>query len=160
MRKKDVFDRNGIPHAAAAESLIVGIHCQLKVCGRKAIIGDEKMAGFVKHAIDNGIITKGQLPVSVHRSLCQIGKEVYLWHRADPANNDPEHLDLHYVLGYALEHGSVSPDEAELIHFDMGETVEKYKQRAEGLLEDVIRQLRDGTAFERPIDMSDVRECC
>jgi len=130
------------------EAICANIRANLSLHGDGlAVVGGKKDALLVKWVIDNDYVPKEVLERVVHESICNIGREMFEWHRANPIGNKLDHALSPEALGYAMRWGVLSPEERASIRFDHGETPEKYIQSSTGLFEKVMRQLRDGTAF-------------
>lgn len=110
-------------------------------------IGDEEDARLVKTLIEIGYLPQRELALAVHKGICNVGREMFEWHRVSPLQNHPDHALSTEALGYAMKHGALSSEEMASIRFDHGETPEKYIKSSEGLFEKVMQQIRDGTAF-------------
>lgn len=130
------------------EAILGGIYTNLSLHeGGIAVVGDKKDALLVKWIIDNEYVSKETLEHDVHESICNIGRNMLVWHLTSPLQNYPDHALAPEALGYAMKHGAISSEEIAQIRFDHGETADTYLQYSEGLLEKVMRQLAEGTAF-------------
>lgn len=114
--------------------------------GGKAVIGLEKHARLIKCILDQEFVSKDEIAKAVHDRLCDIGREMYEWHICSPRIRHPDHCSSPEALGYVILH-SLSQKEVGSIWFDHGETAEEFGRRGESLLEKVIEQLANGTAF-------------
>lgn len=113
----------------------------------KAVIGTRTDAQLVKWMLDNRYVSFTEVSEAVHDGICAIGRNMYEWCCADPLGHHPSCSLSPDALGYAMRNGSLSAKEIALIPFARGETPEKYMDMSCGLLEKVMQQLRDGTAY-------------
>lgn len=130
------------------ESICTNIGTNLSLHGDGvAVVGNKKDALLVKWVIENEYVSRNALEDAVHDSICKIGRSIFEWHIQMPHSNYPDHALSPEALGYAMKHGIISSKEIAQIRFDHGQTADTYLQYSEGLLEKVMRQLADGTAF-------------
>lgn len=130
------------------EAVLGGIYTNLSLHGGGiAVVGDKKDALLMKWIIDNEYVSKETLEHDVHESICNIGRNMLVWHLTNPLRNYPDHALSPEAFGYAMKHGAISSEEIARIHFDHGQTADVYILSSQGLLEKVMRQLAEGTAF-------------
>lgn len=55
----------------------------------------------------------------------------------------PDHVASPEALAFVLQSGAITSDQAKYIRFDHGETLEQFKTRADGLIDDILRQLEN-----------------
>ncbi len=103
------------------------------------------VAWMMNHYLDKK--ERNELGRAVHEAICAIGRECFAWHRRNPEYNYPDHSLSPLALGYAIKHRALTDEEVASIRFDHGETAEGYAAKAESLLEKVMRQLKEGTAY-------------
>ncbi len=125
----------------------------------QAMIGPKEDALLMKWFLDYGYISKAAVGKAVHERLCEIGRIVYerdilSWHQFPDGA-----LVLSNALGYAILHGAVSAEEVKNIRFDHNEAAKEYARAAEGLHENVMRQLASGDAYFRS-EFSGGDDCC
>lgn len=123
-----------------------------------ATIGPERDAVLFKALLDTGMVAGGALRNAVHEALCMRGREIFALCITEP-KTPVDHSPCPMVLGYAIRHGALSPEEINGLHFDMGDTPERYVAQAESLLEKIVSQLYTGTAYEKKLDLSNTCPC-
>ena len=82
-----------------------------------------------------------RLKVAVHEGLCRDGQACYLHHIRNPRVIPPDHVHSPGALGYAIKYGAVTKNEAKLIVFDHGETIEDAINWSNGLFEQALRRV-------------------
>lgn len=112
-----------------------------------AVVGNKKDALLVKWVIDNEYVPEEALERAMHESICKIGRSIFEWHLDMPHANYLDHSLSPKAVGYAMKHGAISNEEILQIRFEHDETADTYLQSSEGLLEKVMTQLTEGTAF-------------
>lgn len=125
-----------------------------------AVIGPKNDALLMKWLLEHEYVSKEAVGKAVHERLCEIGRIMYerdilSWGRFP---DDP--LVLSNALRYAIFYGVISKEEAGKIRFDHSETAEEYRTMAEGLHENVMRQLGAGDAYFSLPKLSDDDCCC
>lgn len=122
----------------------------------------ERDAKLLSLILASGYVSREKIEEYVHGRLIALGVETFNEHRG-PMKTAPDHcFGSHHALGYALKHGVVN---AANIHFDHGETGEKYIGMAEGLLEDITNRLLTYKDPPKPIHRDTVYDdphpaCC
>lgn len=121
---------------------------------------DQDEAKLIRWLLENNFLTAADIAQAVHEGICAIGRRDYAWHMRNQRQNYPDHGDSPRGLGYAIKHGAISEEEARLIIFDHGETLETFTRESDGYLEEVIRDLAKQTEVPQPaITVSDYCDC-
>lgn len=142
-RLATLFNKNEIVDAILA---VVCARMSLH-SGGIAVIGSKEDAQMLQGVIASGYIPADLLRKAVHDGICDIGREMFEWHRAHPLLNRLDRCLSPEAFGYAMKHGELSTKEIASVRFDHGETPEEYIASAEDLLDKVLKQLAEGTAF-------------
>lgn len=108
-----------------------------------AVIGHQKDAALVTWIIKNGYISMDKIREAVHRGICRVGRQMF----EQVGKIPPDHVLSREALGYAMNFGTITPKEVASIRFDHGETADEYKSSAGGLLNKVMNQILEGSAF-------------
>jgi len=114
-----------------------------------AYIGDRNDARLVQWLLENDYIPEWKIRQAVHSAVCATGKAIFERHCEAPNSGYPDDcLQSPSALGYAIWKGVVTPEEATLIKFDHGETVDDYIAMAENLIDKVMDQLKAGPSLQ------------
>lgn len=147
-KERRLVTMKNFSHPMLEDAILDTIRLNLSLHGDGiAVIGQKKDALLVKWIIDNQYIPGDKLRRAVHDGICQAGREMFEWCRASPLLHRPDHVLCPAGLGYAMKHGAISSEEVALLRFDHYETPEEYIALSRGLLDKVIKQLAEGTAF-------------
>jgi len=90
---------------------------------------------LIKWLIQNKCLGKNELECAIHKGLCADGRMSYLWTQRNPNANRPDHSGAPDAIGWGLMHKAITHEEALLMKFDHGETIESYILSAYGLLD-------------------------
>jgi len=101
---------------------------------------------FFKQLIDGGLYELEDFRDAIVKGIASYGHEMY---RHVCTSTEPDQVDSPDALAFAIRFGHISPSEISTIRFDHGETLEQFCARAEGLVDFVLKQLRDGPSPER-----------
>lgn len=155
-------------HPALEEAILNMLRMNLTLHGDGiAVIGRKEDALLIQWVLEHEYVPEGASWNAVHDGICNVGREMFEWlHRNSQFQRYPDHALSVEALGYAMKYGVLSAKEIASIKFDHGETPEEYKRYAKGLLEKVMKQLAEGTAFFNPFEFShewpdtDDGHCC
>lgn len=130
-------------------------------CGNRISLSKQNKM-LITLLIQNDMLAKNELERAIHKGLCAEGRMSYLWTRRNSMNR-PDHSNAPYAIGYALMHRAITYEEALLMKFDHGETLESYIWSAYGLLDWAVAEFGKpyvADMFESAKFHYDVDSCC
>jgi hypothetical protein len=130
--------------------------------GRRISFSEENEI-LLKWLIQNERLGKNELEEAIHKGLCVTGRTAYLWTRRDPLLNRPDHSLAPDAIGWALMHKAITYEEALIMKFDHGETIESYIKSAYDLLDWAVAEFRKPYVpfiFEPSKSLDEVDACC